>query len=197
MCGWATCGSCVRVVETGTIFIVGLCRVVGPGTTALLWAAIAARATENAIGGFDESAIVAGSQRIERRHTGEERRIWVIKARKTKARRKCKNRPSSARRTNARRRKSSRVGLGDRPRPSPLTEPYVRDRIRLLFQVISSARRQDSCFNFGQIEKAQLVKPRIGHGPTGQVTPRTPPASHTHFDEVARITQLPQAAMQA
>jgi hypothetical protein len=30
---------------------------------------------------------------------------------------------------------SSRVGRGDDPRPSPLTEPYVRVRIRLLFQV--------------------------------------------------------------
>ena len=86
---------------------------------------------------------------------------------------------------------------GDQPWLSPLTEPYVRVRIRLLFQVISSDLRQDSGFDSGEVEEPQLAEPAIGHGPTRQVTPRITPASHADFQKLALVTQLPQAAVQA
>lgn len=46
---------------------------------------------------------------------------------------------------------ASRVSRGNYARLSPLTEPYVRVRIRLLFQVISSNLGQNSGFDTAEI----------------------------------------------
>lgn len=83
--------------------------------------------------------------------------------------------------------KSSRVGFGDQPKPSPLTEPYVRASYTAPGFRISSHFRQGSGFDARQIEQPLLGKPSAGHGHADQRTPRIPPAAHVDLGKLAPI----------